>query len=39
MLVERNEGFISTGELVEQPGEGENGPTSIDVAEKGILIG
>jgi chromosome segregation ATPase len=39
MLEERNEGFISTGEMVEQPGEREEGPTSIDVADKEISIG
>jgi chromosome segregation ATPase len=39
MLEERNEGFISTGEMVEQPGEREDGPTSIDVADKEISIG
>jgi chromosome segregation ATPase len=39
MLEERNEGFISTGEMVQQPGEREDGPTSIDVADKEISIG
>jgi hypothetical protein len=39
MLEERNEGFISTGEMVEQPGEREDGPTSIDVTDKEISIG
>jgi hypothetical protein len=39
MLEERDEGFISTGEMVEQPGEREDGPTSIDVADKQISIG
>jgi hypothetical protein len=39
MLEERDEGFISTGEIVDQPGEREDGPTSIDVADRQILIG
>jgi chromosome segregation ATPase len=39
MFEERDEGFISTGEMVEQPGEREDGPTSIDVADKEISIG
>jgi hypothetical protein len=38
MLGERDEGFISTGEMVEQPEEREEGATSIDVADKQISI-
>jgi hypothetical protein len=39
MLEERDEGFISTREIVDQPGEREDGPTSIDVADREISIG
>jgi hypothetical protein len=38
VLGERDEGFISTGEMVGQLGEREDGPTSIDVADKQISI-
>jgi chromosome segregation ATPase len=39
MLEERDEGFSLTAEMVEQPGEREDGPTSIDVTDKQISIG
>jgi hypothetical protein len=39
MLEERDERFTSTGEIVEQPGEREEGPTSTDVTDKQISIG
>jgi hypothetical protein len=39
MLEERDEGFTLTAEMVEQPGEREDGPTSIDVTDKQISIG
>jgi len=38
MLGESDEGFISTGEMVEQSEEREDGPTLIDVADKQISI-
>ncbi|MGH9953495.1 MAG: hypothetical protein ACRD5J_17895 [Nitrososphaeraceae archaeon] len=34
MLEERDEGFTLTAEMVEQPGEREDGPTSIDVTDE-----
>jgi hypothetical protein len=39
MLEERDEGFTLTGEIVEQPQEKEEGPTSIDVTDRQISIG
>jgi hypothetical protein len=39
MLEERDVRFTSTGEMVEQPGEREEGPTSTDVTDKQISIG
>jgi hypothetical protein len=39
MLEERDQVFDSIGEMVEQPKEREEGPTSIDVTEKRISIG
>ena len=39
MLEGSDEGFISTGKIVGQPGEREDGPTSIDVGDKQISIG
>ena len=39
MLEERDEGFTSTGEMLEQPREREEGLTSIDVTDKQISIG
>jgi hypothetical protein len=33
MLEERDEGFTLIAEMVEQPGEREDGPTSIDVSD------
>lgn len=39
MLEERDEGFISTGGMVGQQGERDEGPTSIDVADRQISIG
>jgi hypothetical protein len=38
MLEERDEGFSSNKEMVEQPKEREEGPTSIDVTDKQISI-
>jgi len=39
MFEESDEVFTSTAEMVEQPGEREDGLTSIDVADKQISIG
>jgi archaellum component FlaC len=39
MLEERDEGSTSTAKMVEQPGEREDGPTSIDIANKQISLG
>jgi hypothetical protein len=39
MLEERDEGFISTEKIVEQPVEREEGPTSIDLTDRQISIG
>jgi len=39
MLKERDEGFTLTEEIVEQPQEWEERPTSIDVTDRQISIG